>query len=114
MTDEHTKSQKAAATIKKKRPNFYPEIGAIGGSKTPGTFQTKRGLAKKAGIRSGQARKIKGITRKIEELEKARPSQAPDDQQSIDRQVSELMYERKILEIEYGGGHHVEGLEYEQ
>lgn len=115
MTDALTKSQKAAATIRKKRPKFFEEIGAEGGAKTPGTFKTKRGLAKKAGKRSGQARKIKGIKSRIDVLkaEMADPEIDATERVAISSKIFEMTDELRLLEVEFDGGRMVEGMAYE-
>lgn len=109
-----TRGQKAAATLKSNNPKHFNEIGAEGGKKTPGTFQTKRGLARSAGKRSGQARKLKGLLNKIAAIEAEMPQLDRDDQIQAQAKIVALNEEHRRLRIEYEGGHSVEGLEYIQ
>lgn len=115
MTDAQKRGRKAAATLKADNPDHFREIGAEGGRKTPGTFKTKRGLAKKAGKRSGQVRKLKGFDRKIEALRTELGYEKDvDERAAITEKISELEMDRHLYEVEINGGHHHAGMEYEQ
>lgn len=114
MTDAQKRGRKAAATLKADNPDHFREIGAEGGKKTPGTFKTKRGLAKKAGKRSGQVRKLKGFDRKIETLRGDLKNADDADTAMITQKIAELEMDKHLYEIEINGGHHHAGMEYEQ
>lgn len=80
------------------------KIGAKGGKKAPGTFKTKRGLAKAAGIMSGKRRRLNAINREIHEIEEAIAADMPEDDAVIATQKKlELFGQAQVLEMELEG-----------
>ncbi len=95
--EEPTRGQKAARTLGREH---MAKIGSRGGKHAPGNFAVKRGLAKRAGIRSGMARRLKKLAIEIDTLEKQEQPQR-DVIQSLRAQYTKL-------QAELEGGHAVD------
>lgn len=66
MSGTKAGGKKAAATNLKRNPEFYKEIGAIGGRNSPGSFQSDRALASRAGKVGGtKSRKLPPWKQKV-------------------------------------------------